>query len=138
MAQLAQGELMVEAVLACGTALTDNPELSSEGWRSEPDPDWVRGGSYHRYSEQVATALQFIDACQRIEASTRKFQNSYSLKHAAERWGRRNGLERYVSNGAFITAAIYRGLPVERWKGAINCGIAISSRALEKLRCFDA
>lgn len=35
------------------------------------------------------------------------------MKHTAENWGRDNGLSPYVSNGAFIKAAILAGYEIK-------------------------
>lgn len=85
-----------------------------------------------RYPEQIGTSLAFIDVCQRIELAKMPNINSYALKHIVERWGAANGLEPYVSNGALITAAIWRRLPIKRWP-SLNCAIGISPRALRTI-----
>jgi hypothetical protein len=58
----------------------------------------------------IATAIAFVKLCQPIKNPV---LTSYGLKHVAERWGERNGMEPYVANGEFIVAAIYLGVPVK-------------------------
>jgi hypothetical protein len=59
----------------------------------------------------VATAMAFLNRCRKTKKPTR---GSYGLKHLAERWGRDNGLEPYITNGALIVAAVALGFKVIR------------------------
>src|SRR5207248_8631498 len=70
------------------------------GRRSEPSPI---------QPEEVATAMAFL---QMLRPTKLAYVSSYSLKHAAENWGREVGLRAYVSNGALILAALTLGLVV--------------------------
>jgi hypothetical protein len=65
---------------------------------------------------EVATAAAWISACTRKLKTKWYWGTSYGLKHEAERWGRSNGMSPYVSNGAFIKAAILAGYEVRQLK----------------------
>jgi hypothetical protein len=69
------------------------------------------------FREQVDRSLTFIrERCVRVERSNRS-QGSYGLKHLAENYRHRS----YVSNGAFIVAALMLGYKARRFKGSPNC-----------------
>lgn len=61
---------------------------------------------------EVETAAAWLDMCAHRIKTKWYWGSSYGLKHAAERWGRDNGMSPYVSNGAFIKAAILAGYEV--------------------------
>ena len=66
---------------------------------------------------------QVKSACYNIEEHSIAIRgNSYGMKHKAEGWARSNGRFGYVSNGAFIVAAILFGYGVIREKNSPNCG----------------
>jgi hypothetical protein len=54
------------------------------------------------------------------------------LKHEAERWGGRNRMCSYVSNGALIAAALFLGLAIDEygncWPTSPNAKIGVSKR----------
>ena len=77
--------------------------------------------------EQIATALAWIDVTPKTKTPN---HNSYAAKHAAERWGRENGLCPYVANGALIAAAIYRGVPVKRLFGSPNAMLGLTTKSV--------
>jgi hypothetical protein len=130
----------------------DNPRTEAVT-RSRPDYRWDRGGSINviakreslpsfdaagfcrtcRYGppedDQVKTAIAFLS---QVRPSKRPTISSYILKHRAEDWGKRNGLEPYVSNGAMIAAAIRLDLVIERH--GINATIGVSKRDVRTLR----
>lgn len=81
-----------------------------------------------RTVSQVATCLAYIARVTRIKTP---LLGSYHLKHCAERWGRRNGLEPYVSNGSFIVAAIYCDIPMSKPHGP-NCSFGFLRRSLDR------
>jgi hypothetical protein len=58
--------------------------------------------------------------------------SSYYLKHQAEHWGELVGFSPYVSNGAFIVAAEWLGVPSRRREGSPNIGYG-----LKLLRAVD-
>jgi hypothetical protein len=75
----------------------------------------------------VATALRFIDStlvCRQSRV-TRRSWNSCVLKHQVERWGAKQQLEAYVSNGAVIAAALWRAIPIERVRSGPNAVFAV-------------
>jgi hypothetical protein len=81
-------------------------------------------------AEQVATAMAFLRQCQKQKTPNR---SSYQLKHVTEHWGRCNGMEPYVTNGALIVAAIFLGFAVE-WDGrSLHVGVAVSVRDVARL-----
>lgn len=82
---------------------------------------------------QVATAVAFLRLLTPTHAATWQSPGSYGLKHDAEQWGRVNGLEPYVSNGALIAAAVELGYPIWYRRGS-NAAIGVSKRDLRHIR----
>jgi hypothetical protein len=66
---------------------------------------------------EVATALLFLvgGPVKLLRAVPRVASSSYGWKHKAEAWGKLVGLSPYVSNGAFIVAAEWFGVPSRRY-----------------------
>ena len=54
-------------------------------------------------------------------------ETSYTWKHRVERWGRVLGFSNYISNGAFITAADWLGVPSRRIPKSPNVFYALKS-----------
>ena len=79
--------------------------------------------------DQVATAVAYLRL---LRPSTQSTCSSYVLKHRAEAWGRANGREPYVSNGALIEAAARLGLVIE--PTGINASIGVSKRDVRALK----
>jgi hypothetical protein len=80
---------------------------------------------------QIETAIAFLRRCR---ATAKPTLGSCGLKHSAERWGRRNGLSPYVSNGSLICAAIFLGFPIsEPIKGNPNVSIGVHARDVVRL-----
>jgi hypothetical protein len=53
--------------------------------------------------DQVQTAITYLSKyANPLKGTTDSGVGSYGLKHRIERWGRKNGLEPYVTNGAAI------------------------------------
>ena len=88
----------------------------------------------------MRTAVEFLTTCGAIYSKAD--HGSYALKHSAERWGERNGLEGYVSNGALIAAALHLGFLVRpddprslsmQWLGKVrpNARIGLSRKGLK-------
>jgi len=65
---------------------------------------------------EITTACEYI-----LSLDIPDWWTSYTLKHQAERWGRRNGYFGYVSNGAVIVAAILCGFTILRLDNDPNC-----------------
>jgi hypothetical protein len=80
----------------------------------------------------IATAIAFVKLCQPIKNPV---LTSYGLKHVAERWGERNGMEPYVANGEFIVAAIYLGVPVKPIELGrnLNALVGLARRRVQEL-----
>lgn len=73
--------------------------------------------------EEIGAAIRFLDvAGRRKTVNTR--HSSYGWKHVAERWA-----HRYISNGAFIAAALARGYAVEPFRERLNAYISIPEAA---------
>jgi hypothetical protein len=85
-------------------------------------------------ANQVATAIAFLSMCEPTKTGR---ISSYSLKHAAERWGARNSLCSYITNGALITAALRLGLVVEEyrdcWPSSPNALIGVRQSDFRRL-----
>ena len=65
---------------------------------------------------EITTACEYI-----LSKDIPDWWTSYTLKHAAERWGRRHGYFGYVSNGAAIVAAILCGFTILELDNDPNC-----------------
>ncbi len=85
-------------------------------------------------ADQVVTAIEYL---RQFRPTKRGTCSSYFLKHEAERWGGRNGLCHYISNGALIAAALCLGLVIEEypncWPSSPNAKIGISRRDFNRL-----
>jgi hypothetical protein len=105
------------------------PRLCEFGLRPHPGtlPTPVR-------ADQVATAIAFL---RQFRPTKTGRLNSYYLKHEAERWGGRNGMCYYVSNGALLMAALCLDLVIEEypncWPSSPNAKIGISKRDFKRL-----
>lgn len=62
---------------------------------------------------QIKISLAFLEKIRPVRV-TANSPGSYSLKHVAERWGSRHGYGSYVSNGAFITASLFKDYAIDR------------------------
>jgi hypothetical protein len=105
------------------------PQLCEYGLRRPP-----KGGLVSPVrADEIETAIAFL---RRFKPTKRGTYNSYFLKHEAERWGRRNGMSAYVSNGALIAAALSLGLAIDEylncWPTSPNAKIGISKRDFNK------
>jgi hypothetical protein len=90
------------------------------------------GDNVHRIfnREEVATALLFLAAGpvrQLLHVPSGLHETSYTWKHRVERWGRVLGFSNYISNGAFITAADWLGVPSRRIPNSLNVFYALKS-----------
>jgi hypothetical protein len=105
------------------------PRLCEFGLRPHPGtlPTPVR-------ADQIATAIAFL---RQFRPTKTGRLNSYYLKHEAERWGGRNGMCYYVSNGALLMAALCLGLVIEEypncWPSSPNAKIGISKYDFKRL-----
>src|SRR5262249_43487705 len=94
-------------------------------------PEFERARSQFS-AARVATAIAFLRQCRPIKTPS---LCSYGLKHAAESWGERNGLEGYVANGELIAAAVYLGLTLKPFEyDCPNVKIGISRKDVRRLR----
>jgi len=101
------------------------PELTADGFGIEFDKDLNMG-----YGEQFAMRRQalidakdaFIACWDWIESYLllEKYEATYALKHRVEHWLRDKGKDMYVPQGAFILAAYFLGMEVERIAGSTN------------------
>jgi hypothetical protein len=105
---------------ALDTLLAANPNLSANGFLSEPTdtPNVDRG--------QVDLAIRWLDHHGR-RASINPDYSSYGLKHHAENTAPalRSGAVPYIANGAFIAAALYLNYTVTRIRDTPNARINI-------------
>ena len=79
--------------------------------------------------DEIAAAVAYL--IQLRPTTKRPMYSSYSLKHRAESWGRYNGREPYVSNGALIAAAVRLQLPI--FPHGINAEIGVSRSDVDAL-----
>lgn len=105
---------------ALDTLLAANPNLSANGFLSEPTdtPNVDR--------EQVDLAIRWLDHHGR-RASINPDYSSYGLKHSAEKTAPalRRGAVPYIANGAFIAAALYLNYKITRIRDTPNVRINI-------------
>lgn len=97
----------------------ENPGLFAHGWAYRDSPVGLPINV-----QEVHSAAAFIRECCEQTPGTNRRQGSYGLKHDAEKWS--GG---YVSNGAFIAAAILEGYTVRRFPNSPNCSFNIRVRA---------
>jgi hypothetical protein len=86
---------------------------------------------------QVEIAREWIQRFTRPVAEINRRTSSYRMKHLTEAWARSERLvPSYVSNGAFITAALLEGYTVQWTEGRPNCvfNFAIQRGAFEVSR----
>lgn len=121
--------------------VTSNPELGDTGFRY--NSHWQRDmskeerlqafeaernrlkGNYKEFS----LCCEWLEGCDSRKTVNKKFE-SYGLKHYVERWARRRGInDNYVSNGAFIAAAIHMGFNHEPIFDSPNAYFNISSKS---------
>ncbi len=83
--------------------------------------------------DQVAASVIWLEQIYSIRSLNRK-RTSYSYKHLVEHYHREQGMPCYVSNGAFIAAALGHGLNVKHeCPGSPNVFVNISERAIQRL-----
>lgn len=70
--------------------------------------------------EQIAVAAAWIAAFVLPATAIRICHSSYGLKHMVENWTTRHGGKVYVSNGAFIQAAVNAGFTIIT-DNSLNC-----------------
>lgn len=107
------------------------PPHDSNGFylsNGKPHPRGCYGPSNPPREKEVETALAYLS---QLKPTKQPTCGSYYLKHRAERWGRYNGMEPYVSNGALIEAAIRLGLTIKPLN--INADIGVSKRDVKTL-----
>jgi hypothetical protein len=80
----------------------------------------------------VITALLWIDREGKHLIIREPSLSSDTLRHAVERWGRNNGLERSISTGALIVAALHRKVPMRRLYGTADCLLAFIKAGLRR------
>jgi hypothetical protein len=93
-------------------------------------PEFEKARGHHFTTAQVATALAFLQQCNKTKTPN---LSSYGLKHAAERWGRRHGMEPYITNGELIVAAIYLDFKIKPYPNSPNVAIAVSVKDVQRL-----
>lgn len=87
--------------------LSQHPTLTASGFDDRKLPTKTNLLDYRGLCE-VQGALDYLEG-RRHTAAKQKSTGSYGLKHNAESWHRSHGREVYVSNGAFLIAAMMRG-----------------------------
>lgn len=97
------------------------PDLSANGFSPREENDHCNKPAF---AEEVARALLWLS--RHGIPQGKRAPGSYGLKHTAEYWVRDEcGLDHaYISNGAFIVAAIIAGYSVRRF-GADNPNCAL-------------
>jgi hypothetical protein len=91
------------------------PDLTAHGYGVQRDP--YLGSTYKETFKNMREELRdsydaFNACCDWIDAN-RTFEpgwSSYTLKHEVENWLRREGKYRYIPQGAFILAALHKGI----------------------------
>lgn len=88
---------------------------------------WLLGAPGHSEVECCMAYLALIGK----NASARRGVGSYHLKHRVESWLIQRGRGGYVSNGAFIVAALISAAPVRRDAGTPNCIVGLKLKDVE-------
>ena len=91
----------------------ENPELHSLGWLVEGQEEKLK---WKPNLDEVDLAMRFIQEHAVPRRVSSRSQGSYGLKHAVERWA-----GTYISNGAFIAAALALGYEARRFPNSPNC-----------------
>jgi hypothetical protein len=84
----------------------------------------------HR-TKKFGICCEWLKLCKAIKTVNCGIPGSYHLKHLVERWA-----GTYVSNGSFIAAVIYLGIPYKFYEYTVNIHIGISSRS-ETLEAYS-
>ncbi len=137
-------EVLAITKVEISKVMSDHPDLSAYGWKFKRGSEqWNYGASFEKnrkrmltdnFMEQVVTAKAFIKSRCSSRINARKEDSDY-LKQKAERFGRFNGLASYVSNGAFITAAIILERKITPEWNSPKCFVGISP--LKKKMALD-
>jgi hypothetical protein len=114
-----------EATEALKIAKAKFPHINAAGLMPRDKPDQFN-------IKSIATAIAFLRQFHRPIKEPNL--GSYGLKHTAERWGDRHGMEPYIANGELIVAAIYLGFSIQPSDDGINAWIAISYQDYKPLR----
>ncbi len=109
------------------------PELAIYGFWSEADyPIDQRAAHYQEERAALAAAVPmfqycclWLANCQPTKGTSRTLGTSYGLKHKVE-----NLFQFYVTNGAFIAAALHLGITVRRVRSGPNGYVGIAKRSL--------
>lgn len=116
---------LAEARQAIGVALNRYPTLTAYGVTSG-EPLVLTLDDDEAYV-QVATAIAYLRGCTPAKKPT---LNSYWLKHRAEDWGKAQGFSSYVSNGAFIAAAVFLEFPASQIEKSLNVLVGVEKGSL--------
>lgn len=113
----------------CARVLAQYPDLTANGFSNRTRDGEICAGAPLDSEEtraQIDRARQFLRECCYQTKTIRPFTSSYGLKHEAERWMRGVTSHSYISNGAFIAAAVLEGYRLERPAGGgPNCSFAL-------------
>jgi hypothetical protein len=132
---------ILEAAVAAIEAAKVEGLISDHGY-GEPDNGYYRRGgervsNQHFNIAEVATSLLYLTVGPVVilKKVSRDASTSYGWKHQAENWGELAGFSPYVSNGAFIVAADWVGVPSVRERNSPN--IAYALRSLRDLQNWE-
>ncbi|MEN8258831.1 MAG: hypothetical protein ABFS09_13300, partial [Thermodesulfobacteriota bacterium] len=73
--------------------------------------------------DEFRASCEWLLLCKTIKTPNDRIGSSYGLKHRVEKW-----VGEYISNGAFIAAVFFLGIPYKEYWGSPNISVAISSR----------
>jgi hypothetical protein len=104
--------------------LAQHPTLTANGFDDRGLPTRTNLLDYRGLCE-VQGALDYLEGRRRTVAKSDS-PGSYTLKHQVESWHRMHGREVYVSNGAFMVAAMIRGYGLyQRHSDGLNRAVGI-------------
>lgn len=83
-------------------------------------------------AREVETCLEYLALVGKNQTA-RRGVGSYHLKHRVESWLIQSGRGGYVSNGAFIVAALLADVPLRRDAGTPNCVVGVKLKDVETL-----
>jgi hypothetical protein len=102
--------MTIEAIEAIEMAKAAYPKLCTDGMGEGMTAETFERSRNDFEPANVATAIAYLRQRRTVKHPR---VSSYHLKHLAERWGRENGMQPYITNGELIVAAIYLGIKIK-------------------------
>ena len=103
----------------------EHPQLTANGWTyySRIDRKEIGSGDILNYPKEFQAICDFLDKNIKPTQTINTDGSSYHYKHVVESY-----IDRYISNGMFIAAALACGFKMKYWSGP-NCCFATSKKS---------